>query len=253
MLSSAWSVPLCFLFNTLPIMLTCPHDIIRQIHTIGFFPFFAGEIEDFSIEESIAPEFWFPEGDALEGAWEWKNDIIIDGDCAYGKFYQGKACFVSMEWFPHLVNWRRSNHTPNADEQLILDTVKENGSMLSSEIKKRCGYVAPTRRRITNPVERLAAKDQPRPKAQRKGYDSTITRLQMACLLLSANFEYSYTRDGRRYGWSIARYCTPEDFFGEERLRVECSPEESKGILIQHLTEALPQATPNQIRHLVGC
>lgn len=233
-------------------MLYSPKDIIVRVHALGFLPFFAGEVENFSIEEDIAPDYWFPEGDEAEGVWEWKNDIIIDGDCAYGKFYLGKACFVSMEWFPHLVNWRRAHYHPTADEQLLLGTVQEHGSLLSREMKKLCGYTAPPRRRIANPVERAAAQGHPRPQAERKGFDQAVTRLQMGCALLSANFEYSYTRDGRRYGWSVARYCTPEDFFGAERLQVGCSPDESRDCLLQHLARVLPQATDEQRRRIVG-
>lgn len=232
-------------------MLYNQHDIVREVQRVGFLPFFAGEVEGFSIEEQISPDYWFPEGDAVEGVWEWKNDIMIDGDCAYGKFYQGKACFVSMEWFPHLVNVRRATYRPTADEELLLATVRANSSLLSRELKKMCGYTAPPRKRVQNPVERALAKEMPRPAPQRKGFDQAITRMQMGCVLTSAGFEYNYTRDGRRYGWSVARFCTPEDFFGEERLRVDCPPDTSRQLLMEHLAQALPQATPQQLQRLI--
>lgn len=230
-----------------------PHDIAREVLRLGFLPFFQGEIEGFSIEENISPDYWFPEGDGVEGVWEWKNDIIVDADCAYGKFYQGKACFVSMEWFPLLATWRRAHHTLTPDEQLVLDTVRSHGSLLSREIKKMCGYTAPSRRLHGNALERAAQKDNVTKKASvKKGYETTITRLQMGCQLVSAGFEYSYTRDGRRYGWSVTRYCTPEDFFGAERMQVKESPGECRRLLQEHLSHALPQASPTQITQLIG-
>ena len=203
-------------------MLYNAHDIAKLVNRWGMLPFFAGEVEGFSIEENISPDYWFPsEG---EGVWEWKNEVMLDGDCAYGKFYRGKACFVSMEWYPDLVNLRRSLCSPTADELLLLQTVEAHGALLSPELKKLCGYTAPRRKRAANAVERAALHDAPKPEAARKGFDTAIARLQMGGRLLTAGFEYNYDRQGRRYGWSIARYCTPEDYFGKERLITGRSP-----------------------------
>lgn len=213
-------------------MLYTPKDIEHKINQWGFLPFFKGEIEGFSIEEQITPDCWFDDEEGGYGVWDWKNDIIIDGDCAYGKFYLNKACFVSMDWFPDLLSWRRSQHTLSADERYVLDTVVEHGSLLTREMKKLCGYGG------KHP--------------QRKNFDGTVTKLQMSCHLLTAMFEYNYTRDGRRYGWSVARLCTPEDFFGEERLLTDHTPNESFTRLTNHLKTILPAATDRQIARIMG-
>jgi len=65
------------------------------------------------------------------------------------------------------------------------------------------------------------------------------------------DFEYSVNKEWRRYGWSIARYCTPEDFFGEERLQVARTPSESYERIVSHLQEILPWASEDAIRQLV--
>lgn len=232
-------------------MLYNRQDIEKAVNTLGFLPFFKGEVEGFSIEEMITPDYWFRDDEGGYGVWDWKNDIILDGDCAYGKFYRGKACFVSMEWYPDLVNWRRSQYQPNADERLLLDTVRQHGSLLSREMKKLCGYTAQRRSMAGTPLVRLAAKEQPKPKAERKGFDSAVTRLQMGGWLMTADFEYNLDRQGNRYGWSIARYCTPEDYFGPERMAPRCSPDESRARLATHLAATLPQATEKQIAHII--
>lgn len=233
-------------------MLFSQRDIEKTINTLGFLPFFKGEIEGFSIEEMITPDYWFSDDDGGYGVWDWKNDIIVDGDCAYGKLYRGKACFVSMEWYPDLVNWRRSRYTPTSDEQTILAAIGEHGSLLSRELKKLCGYTA-TRPRLTGtPLERLATKELPKLKAERKGFDSAITRLQMSGYLLTADFEYNLDRQGNRYGWSIARYCTPEDYFGSERMSTHRTPGESRQRLAGHLAAVLPQASPAQVERIIG-
>lgn len=236
-------------------MLLNRKDVEHEVNRLGFLPFFRGEVEGFSIEERIASEYWFRDEEGGYGVWDWKNDIILDADCAYGKLYRGKACFVSMEWYPDLVNYRRSVMTPSADEQLLVSTVKEHGSLLSRELKKLCGYTAVRRRPARNPIERLVQAEVPKARrddGRKKGFDGAVTRLQMGCHLLTADFEYNLTRDGRQYGWSIARYCTPEDYFGAERLRVDRTPEESRQRIVDHLAQMLPHATRAQIDRIVN-
>ena len=73
----------------------------------GFLPFFNNVIPGFSIEEMTPPELLF--GDDFEnGPWQWKGPIIANWESAYGKFFQKKAGYVSLEWLPDFMNWRRS-------------------------------------------------------------------------------------------------------------------------------------------------
>ena len=233
-----------------------PDDVARIVNERGFLPFFAGEIPDFSLEELTPPHLWFPDDKELDdryGVWDWKARIIIEGDCAYGKFYQQKACFISMALFPDFVNYRRSTHQLTADETLLLDLVKAHKSLLSRELKRLAGYTGKARTRITNPILRMQAKaDEPKPKSTRQSFDTAISRLQMSGYVVSADFEYNYDRQGRRYGWSVARYCTPEDFFGPERLAVDRSPEASREKLVEHFRQLLPDASEAQINRIVG-
>ena len=85
--------------------LRSPDDIINLVRKIGFLPFFANDIEGFSIEECCPRELWFADG--VDGPWEWKGPIAQSGECIYGKFFRGKAGFVSLEWFPDFANYRR--------------------------------------------------------------------------------------------------------------------------------------------------
>lgn len=68
--------------------LKSPADIEARCAEFGFLPFFRCGIPGFSVEEMVAPEFWFTDE---EGAWEWKGPVIREGHCAYGKFFARKA------------------------------------------------------------------------------------------------------------------------------------------------------------------
>ena len=64
-------------------------DIEARCAELGFLPFFRCGIPGFSVEEMVAPEYWFTDE---EGAWEWKGPVIREGHCAYGKFFAASGC-----------------------------------------------------------------------------------------------------------------------------------------------------------------
>ena len=77
----------------------------------------------------------------------------------------------------------------------------------------------------------------------RQGFDTTITALQMKGYVLITDFDYEVDKNGEFYGWGIARYATPEEFYGKN-FAEHCykrTPEESYERLfkqIKKLTKA---------------
>lgn len=235
-------------------------DIEKLVTEMGFLPFFHIGISGFSIEEFTPQDLWFSEE---EGPWEWKGPVIRNQNCAYGKLFQKKAGFVSMDWFPELVNYRRAEYdirkqSSKSMDRVIYDTVKEHESLLSKEIKALCGYKKKPVKKSVNPFDSWesgsvkALLKSSKPKGE--GFETVITRLQMGTWLLVADFEYLYSKKGDRYGWGVARYTTPEALLGEDIVNASNhhSPEESKQRLIEYLTQLLPQATPAQILKIIG-
>ena len=53
-----------------------------------------------------------PDGNWEWPLWEWKGEILRESGCAYGKFFGGKAAFVSRAWWPDMCNYRRSRAPP---------------------------------------------------------------------------------------------------------------------------------------------
>lgn len=74
---------------------------------LRFSAVFPNDIPGFSVEEMCAPAYWFAED--RDGPWEWKGPAAQTKRCAYGKL-SGKAGFVSREWLPELVNFRRDGY-----------------------------------------------------------------------------------------------------------------------------------------------
>ena len=61
-------------------------ELIDVIDEMGFVPFFANEIEGFSIEEHIADGCWYDDADGgFWPAWEWKGPVVTRMKCACGR------------------------------------------------------------------------------------------------------------------------------------------------------------------------
>lgn len=99
-------------------------DLIKAVTKYGFLPYFRNSIEGFSIEEHIEPRYWFSDED---GAWEWKGSVIQKTGCAYGKFFERKAVYISKEWFPDFANYRRDvyQREPEESYQLIFEHLRK--------------------------------------------------------------------------------------------------------------------------------
>ena len=121
-------------------------DLSRLVQEYGFLPLLKNQIPGFSVEEHTPPELWFADG--VEDPWEWKGPVIRETGCAYGKFFHGKAGFISMEWFPDFANYRRDGYDFDAryddgfarhQDKLVYDVLAEHPSLLSREWRKLVG------------------------------------------------------------------------------------------------------------------
>lgn len=212
-------------------------DLIRAVNDLGFVPFFRNSIEGFSIEEHIDPNLWF--GDE-EGPWEWKGPVIRETGCAYGKFFEKKAVYISKEWFPDFANYRRDGYDFDArfDDELasyqdkrLFDLVDTNAPILSKNLKQLGNYR----------------------KGGNKGFDTVITRLQAECYVIISNFTYLTDKRGQEYGWGVAEYSTPERFMGSEFTQrvYQRTPEESYERIYEHLRKMLSDAAESRLKKVL--
>ncbi len=222
-------------------------DLKQAVAELGFLPFFANEIKGFSIEENCDPKVYFSNE---PGVWEWKGPVIQETRCAYGKFFHKKAAFISKEWFLDFANYRRDGYDFDSrfedglatyNEQYLYNIIAERHSILSKDAKAIGGYVKP----------RTKGPDEWEP---RKGFDTLITRLQMECYVLTSDFEYEVDKKGNFYGWGVARYATPEEFYGKRfSNRVyKRTPEESYKRILRHFKKILPDADEDEIKRFLG-
>ena len=214
-------------------MLRSSDDLEAKVIEIGFLPFFHNSVKGFSIQEMVDPRLWFSDE---EGPWEWKGPVIRNMNCAYGKLFNGKAGYVSLEWLPDFANYRRAFHE----------------SLLSKELKDLCVLTVSRRRKTFDLID--AIEPVPAVKRNRRGsLEPALTRLQMSTRIVIADFEYSISRSGELYGWGIARYTTPEALYGDDFLSA-CegrTPEESYDRIMTYLSSVFPAVTDLSLRKLI--
>lgn len=104
-------------------------NLTDAIEKFGFVPFFTNSVDGFSIEEHVSEDLWWNGADGWK-VWEWKGPIIKELKCAYGKFFDKKAVFVSKVYkrSPEKSYERIFNHLqdilPDADEEDIKRLLK---------------------------------------------------------------------------------------------------------------------------------
>ena len=229
---------------------------------MGVLPFFPNCVRGLSVEEMCAPGMLFG-GNYEEGCWEWKGPVVRRKTSAYGKFFKRKAGFVSLDLFPDFLNYRRKHYPvkPYSTEEMLLEIIRENGDITSTELKNFIfGGRKNTRRAEDLPDSKfkpgryteIEESPELRSDGRRKGLESPLQRLQMGGWILISDFQYKITKKGERYGWGVARYSTPEYHFSNMSLDVEGRfPEESLSHIINEVKERNPWCSKTKLRELL--
>lgn len=224
-------------------------SLAEAVKKFGILPFFPNHVKGLSIEEMCAPGMLFG-GNHDEGCWEWKGPVIRKRESAYGKFFQRKVGFISLEVLPDFLNYRRSlvPVKSGSTDEMLLEIIRENDSLSSTELKQ---LIFGKRRRddpnslpdneISLPIV-----------TKRKSLETPLQRLQMGGWIIISDFEYKITKSGERYGWGVARYSTPEVTFPEiMEKEITKSPAESLEIMVKELKKKISSAKTKSLLKLL--
>ncbi|MBQ9558268.1 MAG: hypothetical protein IJU94_06665 [Clostridia bacterium] len=214
-------------------------ELTALVKKNGFLPLFANGVEGFSVEErTFAFDWWC--GDPDRDPWEWRKTLAEGGEVAYGKFFAGKAGFISLDLLPFFANWRRDGYDFDAlwsdgkadrREKLIMDLFGDGGELYSNEMKRLAGFG----------------------KGGAKNFEGTLTALQHRLYLTVRDFRQRVNRAGEPYGWPIAVYSTPERRWGRELISSAYSepPEASRERVFARLRELYPAADEKSVKEIL--
>ena len=211
--------------------------LMELIRETGFLPLLDSGIDGFAAEDIVTDDckyVTFPEGGWDWPLWKWKGEIVTEMPCAYGKFFNKKAGFISLDWWPDFCNYRRNKYPRPEDETIggtILYTLQASGSLITRELRAACGFAG---------------------SGMRSRFDAYLTRLEMATYIVTEDFVYPHDKHDREYGWGWSLLNTPEELYGKETCRCDRTPEESYMRIYEHLKRILPNATDRQLAKMIG-
>ena len=211
-------------------------ELVDLIQQIGFLPLLYSGISGYSAEDVVDNDcryVVYGDGGWDWPMWKWKGPIVTESPCVYGKFFDKKAGYISMDWWPDFMNYRRHAYPEPAEgsiEEAIVLTLREHGSLITRELRAACGFTG--------------AK-------MRSRFDGYVTRLQMSCRIVTQDFVYPRDKHGHEYGWGWSLLTTPEDLLGKEVCACDRTPQQSLERIMDHIKRILPHATEKQIMKLI--
>ena len=233
-----------------PLRVRSADELVAWIDQIGFLPLFANEVAGFSAEEHVAADAWWT-GDRAQDPWEWREVIAAGHAVAYGKFFGGRAGFISRAWLPRFANFRRNgydfdgkwqsgaaSHREKAVMAFFMDVESEDEpvftgeALLSTDLKKRAGFG----------------------KGGEKNYPGVIAGLQMQLYLVISDFRRRVNRQGRAYGMAVSALATPESLWGYDLLSSAYGedPADSWRAIADRVRQLYPGADEGDIARVIG-
>lgn len=212
-------------------------ELAAFIDEIGLLPLLRSGVEGWSAEEMVDDDCGYttlPDGGWEWPLWEWKGSVIQESGCAYGKFFMGRAGFVSRHLWPDFCNWRRHSCRPPEEgsiEEAVLFTLETNGEMITRELRSACGFTGTK---------------------MRSRFDRYVTLLEKGCRIVTKDFVYPHDRHGRQYGWGWSLLTTPELLFGRDACHTQHTVRQSHDILLAHLRRIVPQADESILLRILG-
>ncbi len=198
-------------------------QLCSAVEEIGFLPLQECGVPGFSVQAWTDPERW--NADGAENPWYWRYEIVKSRKVCYGKFFRGHIGFISREWFPEFISIRRTGGPLSAEAAALLEPFSAGGELSSFNLKMLT---------CINSSREL---------------DRLLIELMMHGRLLISGFEHKKDRHGKKYGWPLGVYQTPEAYLGigPASASVIGRPER----FIERVLEYVPEVRPARIEKLI--
>lgn len=233
-----------------PYRIRSAKELVNWINEVGFLPLFSNGVEGFSVEEHVSTDYWWT-GNKEQDPWEWREIIAAGREVAYGKFFDKKAGFISLEWLPYFANFRRDGYDFDSAwedsvvtrrEKLIMDVLTDTDSngdiiwtdrqILTTELKKIAGFG----------------------KGGEKNFPGITTDLMMKLYLVTADFHRRRNKKGEEYGMPVSVMLPPEAVWGYDMVTSAYSeiPYKSWKRIADRVRELYPKTDEAEIIRLIG-
>ena len=220
-------------------------EAARRIREVGFLPLFSNELPGFSIEEQTWAGDWWTD-DPARDPWDWRQALSRMPGIVYGKFFEGRAGFVSAPCFPDFANLRRQGYD--------FDTLRDEGLASHRAQKLMAPFLTDGEANDAAFLSAVLKQEAGFGKGGEKNFEGVLTDLQMKTYLIIGDFRQRLNRRGAPYGWHLALIQTPEAKLGYEALSAAYArtPEESRARLLRQALTHFPQGDKAVLQKLIG-
>lgn len=232
-----------------PRWIRSPRELTEAVKALGFLPLFANEVPGFSAEERVCAHDWWT-GDRERDPWEWREVIAGAREVAYGKFFDGRAGFISPEWLPVFANARRNGFDFDGKWQSGAASRREKAIMehfMDVESEDEPVFTGAAIR--STELKRMAGFG----KGGEKNYPGIVTGLQAQLYLVIGGFARRRNKRGAEYGMPVSVLMTPESIWGYGHLSSAYGEEPAQSWQrIFDRVQALYDAPEADIARMVG-
>ncbi len=215
-------------------------ELMQTVREEGFLPLFHNGIRGFSVEDRTSALRWWT-GLEQSDPWEWRALAARSAEVAYGKFFDGRAGFISTDWFPAFANWKRDGYDFDAlfedgkatmRQKKIMDLFMNGEELFSFEARRLAGFG----------------------KEGERNFEGTLTSLEKASYLVIRDFRRRVNKKGGEYGWHIAVLTAPESIWGYDAVTADYfeEPAVCRQKITDHLLSLYPQAGVADILSVLG-
>ncbi|MBT9153193.1 MAG: hypothetical protein DDT35_01422 [Firmicutes bacterium] len=180
-------------------MLNTYEDFKKHLQNVGFMPLSNNKIGFPSLVSLTIEEAWHT--GEVNDPWIWRRLVAEERLAAYGKFFDKKPSFITMEWFPYFLSTRKG-----------LTSVEELYAKGKLSHAAKCLYEL-----FKGPKE-IPAHDV-RPLLGRNmgktEVDNALTELQMGMFLTMSGVAQKTNAQGAPYGWPSVCLMKVEDWVDE--------------------------------------
>jgi hypothetical protein len=214
-------------------------DFISILDEIGFMPLSKNRVNFINLTDLTVPAQWHTE--LPSDPWQWRVNVEKDGKAAYGKLFDKKPGFISLEWYPKFLTARRKGRS---FQEIYLDGLisnyakqiytlfEDHESLAVHEIKALIGV-----------TKELSSK-----------FESAMSELQMAMLVTVNGTKQKLNSKGEPYGWPSTAYSTVETWAGEKIIEESeaISAQDAEDDIIIRIEDVVPGISRAKLKSFIG-
>lgn len=214
-------------------------EFTAMVEDLGFMTLSKNCIDYANLTDLTTEEQWHT-GLATD-PWQWRVNIEKDHKAAYGKLFDKKPGFISLQWYPIFLSARRKGRSfaeiyseglISNDAKQIYDLFKYHQSLAVHEIKALGGFMKETNSK----------------------YENAMCELQMWMFITVNGTKHKLSAKGEPYGWPSTAYSTVETWAGDQLIEqaMGIKPEDALDEIILRVQDFVPDADMRRIRRFVS-